>query len=155
MYHITEEIFPNTNEEIPSATFDFPEMNSVKITLVSDKVDSSDLSFNQEQMINILEHECVSSSKHELNSVSDNTGLDGLPGMEDSENSERNIITNRTCCSKFSWFCSNCWCDFENTIFESTRGINKGIEKFTRDIHNGTECYVCCFCCYCCRLSIV
>ena len=57
------------------------------------------------------------------------------------DNSEADYLTqlnviddepNRTCCSKCCWFCSNCWCDFENTIFSATSRINSGILKSTR-----------------------
>ena len=49
--------------------------------------------------------------------------------------------TNKTCCSKFRWFCCNCWCDFEHTVFEATRQTNQGITKATSECHRWYENY--------------
>ena len=50
-------------------------------------------------------------------------------------NFETERTTHRTCCSKFAWFCSMCWCDFEKTVFQATQRTDYSLRKATAECH--------------------
>ena len=125
-----EPTFESTNStEIENQNSDFPNPQMIQpqtfynATLVNQSEDVAPVQINnQYNNMRITRNDEVDSGVNYLSP---------LTAIDDDRN--------RTFCSKCWWFFTNCWCDFESTIFSATSGINQGIIKSTSEFQRWRE----------------